>query len=388
MKTWAVLLSATFLSILIAGCATAPPPNAAPSQLFDDRAFAPATQRISVADVFALSPEMQRYLDTDIAEQMNAKGGQQGLFDALYDKGQLRLDYDAAMTRNAAQAFAARSGNCLSLVIMTAAFAKAAHLPVRYQTVVVDDTWSRDGNLTFLIGHVNLTLGTVRTGISLHNKNNDDLTIDFLAPHETRGLHTRPISEQTIVAMYMNNRAAEVLTQGNLNDAYWFARAAIEQDPGFVSAYNTLGIVYRRHGSPANAERVFAHALEREPNNTRVMSNLASVLTELGRTAEAAAIARRLAALEPDPPFRNFNDGLAAMRKGDYRAARDFFAKEVDRTPSYHEFHFWLAVACMRLGDYDQARRQLTIAMETSPSRNEQAIYAAKLDRIKTNAAH
>jgi hypothetical protein len=34
------------------------------------------------------------------------------------------------MTRNAAEAFAARSGNCLSLVIMTARFAKALDLPV------------------------------------------------------------------------------------------------------------------------------------------------------------------------------------------------------------------------------------------------------------------
>jgi hypothetical protein len=46
------------------------------------------------------------------------------LFDALYGNGRLRLDYDSAMTRNATEAFAARSGNCLSLVLMTAAFAR------------------------------------------------------------------------------------------------------------------------------------------------------------------------------------------------------------------------------------------------------------------------
>ena len=101
--------------------------------MFNDHLFVAATERISADDVFALSDEMKRYLDTEIAGQIRAKGSRQGLFDALYSKGQLKLEYDSVMTRNAAQAFAARSGNCLSLVIMTAAFAKEMGLPVRYQ---------------------------------------------------------------------------------------------------------------------------------------------------------------------------------------------------------------------------------------------------------------
>ncbi len=54
------------------------------------------------------------------------------------------------------EAFQARTGNCLSLVIMTAAFAKEVGLPVRFQSVYVPETWSRSGNLYFSSGHVNL----------------------------------------------------------------------------------------------------------------------------------------------------------------------------------------------------------------------------------------
>ena len=67
------------------------------------------------------------------------------------------------MTRNAAQAFAARSGNCLSLVIMTAAFAKELGLTVAYQKVFVDDTWARTGDIYLSIGHVNVTLAPRKT---------------------------------------------------------------------------------------------------------------------------------------------------------------------------------------------------------------------------------
>jgi Tfp pilus assembly protein PilF len=87
--------------------------------------------------------------------------------------------------------------------------------------------------------------------------------------------------------------------------------------------------------------------------------------------------------MEPDPPFSFFNRGRAAVQAGNYHAARDLFAKEVDRAPYYHEFHFWLAVAYIGLGEVEQANRELKLAMETSTTKNDRALYAAKLDRIK-----
>ena len=376
MKKWAVLL----LSMMLSGCAT-DPATQRPESLFNDHLFVAASGRISADDVFALSDEMRRYMNEEIAGVLRTKSRQQGLFDALYSKGQLKLAYDAVMTRNAAQAFAARSGNCLSLVIMTAAFAKEMGLAVTYQSALVDETWARSGDIHFFIGHVNLTLGRLRSYRAL-GRDESDLTIDFLSPYEIRGLRTRVVREETIVAMYMNNRAAELFTQGQVNDAYWWARAAIEHDPEFSSSYNTLGVIYKRHGNPAEARKVLAYALEREPANTHVMSNLVPVLNELGRVAEAKILAEKLDKMEPDPAFSFFSRGLAAMQSGDFKTARDLFAKEVDRAPYYHEFHFWLAIANLGLGDIEGARKQMTIAIETSTTRNDQALYAAKLDRI------
>ena len=382
MKNWAVLL----FFMMIAGCSTAPvtPP---PEQLFNDHLFGAASEPIGADAVFAVSAEMKRYLATEIAGQIRANGSRQGLFDALYRQGQLKLEFDSVMTRNAAQAFAARSGNCLSLVIMTAAFAKELGLPIRYQRALVDETWIRDGDVHFLVGHVNLTLERLPSYGGFRHVEGD-LTIDFLPPREIRGLRTRVIGEHTIVAMYMNNRAAELFAWGQLDNAYWWARAAVEQDPQFSSSYNTLGVIYRRHGNPGEAEKVLRHALELEPENTRVMSNLVAVLDDLGRVAESKLLARRLEQLEPNPAFSFFNRGLAAVRSGDFNAARELFAREVDRAPYYHEFHYWLAIAYLGLGDVERADRELTIALESSTTRNDRAIYAAKLDRIKSYRGH
>lgn len=379
MKNWAVLLC----SLLLVACAGVPAVQH-PEGLFQDDLFAAPSVRISASDVFALSAEMRDYLQHEIAAQLRAKGPQRGLIDALYDRNQLKLDYDAEVTRDAAQTFTARAGNCLSLVIMTAAFAKEMGLPVRFQRVLVDDAWSRSGDMYFASAHVNLTLGNTEIGDRILDERSAQLTIDFVEPQENLRRRVRQIDEHTVVAMYMNNRAAESLAEGQLTDAYWWAREAVVQDPRFLSSYNTLGVVYRHHGNLPQAEQVLSRVLELEPGNTQVMSNLALVFNEEGRVQEATALSGKLEQLQPYPPFYFFDQGRVAMRQGDYEAARKLFAKEVERDVYYHEFHFWLAAAYLGLGETGEARAQLALAMETSTTRKQHELYAAKLDRLKS----
>jgi Tfp pilus assembly protein PilF len=385
MKTLAALL----MSLLLAACASAPrPAPPAPSQLFSDAGFAPASEAIGADDLFALSPAMRAHLGSaPFRSQLRDKGVAQGLVDALYRKGELKLEYDAAMTRNAAQTFEARSGNCMSLVIMTAAFAKELGLDVYYQSVVVEDTWRRSGNLYLSSSHVNLSLSKPK----LQNLRTVDvaeqvLTIDFLPAADMTGYRTHPLDEDAIVAMYMNNRAVEALAQGRVDDAYWWARAAVTKNPAFVVAYNTMGVIYRRHGDLQQAERSFRLALEREPENLSVMQNLAPLLATLGKTEESQALERRLAAIEPNPPFHFFNLGMKAMERQDYPAAKALFAREVQRAPYYDEFHFWLGIAMLRLGESSRAREQIALALDAATTRDGRDLYSAKLAHMRAQA--
>ena len=384
------LLAIALLSVLLgAGCASTPPP-VADLRYFDDARFGPPSVRISAADIFALSPEMKAYAATEIATRARTRGRQHGLLDALYTKGDLRLEYDTDFTRNAAQAFAARSGNCLSLVIMTAAFARELGLHVDFQKVYVDDAWARDGGIYLAIGHVNLVLGARKVDgggfgyrVGKRPPESVGMMVDFLPPIALRNVRTYSIGEDVIVGMYMNNRAVEALARGRFDDAYGWVREAIVQSPDFLPAYNTLGALYHRHGDLRQAEMVLSHLLGREPNNIQALSNLAGVLAALGRKDEADRLLARLDALDPDPPFAHFNRGLAAMEEGNAQGAREAFAREVARAPDYHEFHFWLAIALANLGETEDAAKHLALAKENSTTRREHDLYAAKLDRIE-----
>ena len=370
------------IAALLAGCATPQRPLPAYEALFDDSLFGPPAERVGAGEVFALSEPMKHYLRHDIAAQLRAKGPQRGLIDALYEKGELKLDYDASVTRTAAQAFADRAGNCLSLVIMTAAFAKEMGLVVRYHSAYLEEAISRNSNLLLRSGHVNLSLG--RNFADARNGVHNPLTVDFLPPEDLRGLRTREIPEETVLAMFMNNRAVEAIVRGRLNDAYAWAREAVRSSPEFIAALNTLGVVYLRNGNPAPAAAAFARVLEREADNRPALANLARTYERLWRHDEAARLQQRLAQLERDPPFHFFNLGLAAMKQHDYRGARENFAREVARGDSYHEFHYWLGLANFQLGNVEQARRQLSLALEYSTSPADRDRYASKLDWLRS----
>jgi len=377
MLRWTPLL----LLLVLSACAVAPSqPSAHP--YFADELFDPPSAPIDPAAVFAVSDEMQRYLDTEVVNQMGAKGRQRALAQALGDDADLRLDYDSTYTRNAAEAFAARSGNCLSLVIMTAALARQMGIDVSFHRVHDDEFWSRDGDMYFSVGHVNVTLGGKPPALGTRIDDGDQITIDFLPVLDIREYKWKLVKEHTIVAMYLNNRAAESLAAGRLNDAYWFARAAILADPNFATLFNTMGVVYLRRGAPDRAEQVLVHGLHGDPGSTTLMSNLSAAYVRQGRLDEARKLDALIARADPDPPFAFFNRGLLAMKAGDYRTARDLFAAEVKRAPHYDEFHFWLGLALANLGETELAKAQLALAIANSTTRKDHDLYAGKLALI------
>lgn len=379
---WLVLLVCTALY----ACAAQPVvPN--PEALFDDAAFQPRSVP-GKTDVFALSDAMRRFLDMEIGPQLHRMGHLDGFVDALQNGRQLKLKYDSGTTRTAAEAFEARAGNCISLVIMTAALAKALGLPVHYQRVFAEDTWSRDGGILFRSEHVNLTLQRRPGDDNNWNDQSRTITIDFLPSEDVRGYRTSAIEERTVIAMYMNNRAAESLARGQLDDAYWWAREAIVRDKGFLDAYNTLGVVYHRHGDLGEAERVFRQLLEREPDNPTFIANFAAVLSAAGQQQTAQALLQKLQRIEPYPPFYFMDQARLAMKRGDYATAVGLFKRELARNPDYHAAQFGLAVAYFQLGDLASAREHLTAAMQDSTTRRDHDLYAAKLEWLRSHQSN
>ncbi|MGZ7030277.1 MAG: tetratricopeptide repeat protein [Terriglobales bacterium] len=375
------------LLALLTGCASAPPATLAPpTELFADASFAPPSTPVDASDLFILSPEMRDYLHSAaFTTLLHSMGKQRGLLEALYTRGKLKLDYESSYTRNAAETFRDRAGNCMSLVIMTAAFAKELNIPVRFQSVDME-SWTRSGDFYLLNGHVNIMLGS-RTEIS-DVLPEQVLVVDFLPAPETETLGSHLLSENEIVSMFQNNRAAEDLISGRIDAAYWWARAAVVRHPASATPLNTLAVIYDRHGDKPMAERVYRAALQREPENLTTLRNLQPVLAALGKTEEAQAIGKQLAGLEPVPPFQYFHQGVAAYQRSEYDKARDLFRREIKRAPYNDEFHFWLAATYLQLGKFTDASKELALAVDTSTQSEVRKRYSAKLAHLRQLGMH
>lgn len=372
-----------FAGLALSACASAPrlPPA---DDLFDDARFAVPAQPVD--DPLALSPAMRAYLDGDLAARVRRVGAARGLAEAL--QAELSLEYDAAQTRTAAQAFAGRTGNCLSLVLLSAALARELEVPIRFRSIRGYDTVSRSDEWVFVSGHVNVLLGTpANSPVSVSTQPAEPaLVVDFMPPRAAQRLFSVEIPERTVLAMFHNNRAAEALVAGDLDAAYAAAQRAIRLDPGYAAAYNSLGLVYRRHGDAPLAERVLRRGLQLEPENPRLLGALAGALDQQQRPAEAAQVRQRLAEVLPYPPFWFLDQGLQRLAAGDMPEALRLLRREQARMPHDHEVNFALAVASYLAGQPRLAERYLRLARDYSPTAERRALYAAKLDRLRAQS--
>jgi Tfp pilus assembly protein PilF len=379
------------LAVLLVGCAAVvPPPPVAP--LLHDALFQHPPRPADADAVLALSPAMQAHVDRLRARVPRGADLAMALGTSLYQPGGLQLDYDATTTRNAAEAFAARSGNCLSLAVMTAALARAIGLEVGFQSVRGDPLFRRDGTLTMRSGHVNLVLTEPTRESGWRSASNGPLrrqvVIDFLPQEAARALPADPVSEGQVLAMFMNNRAVEALLAGAPAEAYAWVREALRHDPASVGVVNTLGVVYQRAGHLAEAAAAYEQVLVLDDRQLAAMANLAQVRRAQGRDAEARAWDSRRAALEPHPPFHFLGLGQAALAAGELAQARAHFQRELRRQPDAHEAWLGLARVHLALGDSAQAEQALRRALGASATVGEQARYAGKLEALKAAAAH
>lgn len=376
------------LLLALNGCAVRPFTQTSRSFLHDDL-FLPTADFVRREDIFRLSPQMREFVHSQLALSSPDTHGKIDFFKLLRDSGKLTIDYDATATRTAAQTFDASAGNCLSLAIMTVSIAKELGLGVEYREILGYRNFTRSGEILFFNNHVNVRLTQLEAKLGTRQKKNANATaiIDFLPDVAGRELHFMTISEQTIIAMFYNNRAAESLAAGAINDAYWSVRAAIDVEPRHTPSYNTLGVIYRRHGNLDESTEVLEHALEMEPGDRNVMSNLIQNYLLAGRSGEAAELQERLARMEKYPPFHYFEQGVKAMRAGDFSTARRLFEEEIKGSAYYHDFHYWLALAYLGLKDAVAAKRHLLIAHDNAPTLAERRLYDDALQGLTQSHA-
>ena len=208
---------------------------------------------------------------------------------------------------------------------------------------------------------------------------------------------TKPADAQKRAKIH-TDLGAGYYERGQLGVALDELKEALRADPNYGPAYNVTGLVYMELREDADAERNFRRALDIDPLDSDANNNYGWFLCQ--RKREDQSIKYFMAALKnplyatPDKSY--VNAGVCLRRKGDEKAAEEYFLKALRIRPDQPQALYNMADLSYKRSQYTEARAYLAkyqrVAAPTAESlwlgvrterklgnRNAEASYALQL---------
>jgi len=326
-----------------------------------------AARAASLDVPFALSPELTAAAQTVMRPAGAEREKVTHVIDFIFDD--LHLQYSVAPTRTAASTYATRRGNCLSFVNLFVALAREQGLAPFYVEVTDYQKWSNRDGMVVSQGHI---VGGMYLDGELK-------TYDFLPYRPKAYRKFNPIDDLAAVAHYYNNLGAEALLAGDNATARGLLETAVAIAPSFDRAYNNLGVAQARAGEVEPALATYRKGLEKAPDNTMIMTNMARLFQRQGRGKEADELLAKVDASNTTNPFFFVYEGEIALSHGDTEKALDYMTKALRQDSEVPEVHLGFVKVYLALGELDKARHFLDRALKLDATQAEALRYAKLL---------
>ena len=329
------------------------------------------------AQVMAVPPDLRAL----VQERVNAPGRSQSqrlrrLIDLMSISPEgLRLEYHDDATQTVEQAYLNRRVNCLTYTLVFLALAREAGLDAYPQEIDETLSWQQRGDIVYRSNHVN---AAVRLGAQRYLV---DVGSSFVI-----GRHpAHVISEQRLLAQYYNNRAAQLMFQGNFPAALAHADIALELDPAYPNTWSNTGVLRLHSGDLAGAEQAYATALSLAPEHSSALFNLVALYKRNGDQEREAQFQRRLDKVQSRDPFHQFLLAVQFERQGSYAQAIKRYQHAIRLYGDEHRFYHGLARAYAQTGNSRRARRALQRALTLVSGKDEAASmqYRAMLEDLR-----
>ncbi len=335
--------------LLLAGCAAI---DLETDYEFDPALYAQVIDQTSdnypEIDPLSLDDEIKQWLH----ENMEVEGrGEEYLVstlqDLLYGEDHLNIQYSDAKTHTAVEIFHAREGNCLSVMNLYVAMARHVGLDANFQTVEVQPSWDRRGDLLVVSQHINAT-GRLSA--------REYYVVDFTPEIALQSMTESIVSDAVARSLYFNNLGVEALVAGNTAQAMGYIKNALFIDPANSFAWNNLGTAYRRLGNEELAEFSYHFSFNLDNTNATAINNLVKLFRMQGDEDRAKRYASVIDRFNQRNPYFQYAQGRRAYEQGNHEAARSHFQRAIRLKPFEPSFHTGLAMAYVQLGELNRAR--------------------------------
>ncbi len=352
---------------------------------YQDQLFAGFEKIIleSADEVFAIDDEMRQIVEQELLPINNYKQRATQLLQHIFSKNNINLSYQNNANLTAIQTYNSQKANCISLTIMAFALAKEAGLKVKFQQLEVPEYWIRNGNYNLLAGHVNLVITSPSEPSKFNYLGNDILEIDFDPFIVKKTFPKTLINQSTVLAMFYNNKAAQLLILNKHLEAYAYIREAIQVAPEYSSSWSNLGILYKLNGNPLLANRVYRHAIALDSNNLTALTNLLLLLEEQGDVEEVKAINIKLTRKRSKNPYYHALLASNAYHNGDLQKSLQLYRKAIRLNSKIHQFYYGIAMVYYNLDEWSEAESAIRKALAHNQIDSTKEEYIVVLDSIK-----
>ena len=157
------------------------------------------------------------------------------------------------------------------------------------------------------------------------------------------------------------------LALGKLNEAHVALRRTVELSPGYPRAHLYLARIAARQEDAAEVRRQGHLEMTRRPDEPETLSELGSLLMDVGDLEHAVACFKRLVAIEPGDSRAWQNLGVAECWRGEHMAGVVASRRAVKLDPSNLAAANNLGLAFLDLGELDAAAKVIADGLALDP---------------------
>jgi len=374
------------LVVFIQGCAsTNQPPMIDPQDLYLDEMFVTDTKLEDPEQLFAVTPEMKRYVEMRLTPLDSTSDKVKTLIRDLFSPDYMNIHYSHDSNLIPAETFEQGLANCMSLTLLAYVLVDEAGLSAEFMNIEIEENWSVSEQFTQLNGHVNLEVSALPASLTtkIIYRTVKSYTVDFLPMLNTQVKSREPITKPQIIALFYNNRGAQELADGNIELAYKYFKQATSLAPKFASLWGNLASLYRQRDFLTEAEAIYQHAIKLEPNNLNTKENLALLYRLTGREQQANELYAAVKSARRGNPFYYSMLAEEALLKNNAKEAIKLFKQALKLNSREHSFYFGLAKSSLQLKQFEQAEKYLQKAKRLTKDSQQRQQYQSKLSALE-----
>ena len=290
-------------------------------------------------------------------------------------------------TYNSSTAMRLNKWNCMSLAVLTTAYANLLGLDLSYRHISTLPIFTQKDNVILSSSHVQTLIHdpSFVAKDNLFYFSTPAIVIDYFPSEGNRT--GRKFSLDTFLAMYYKNIAADALTDKNLNRSFLYAIKAYHYDTENIETINLLAVIHRRSGDLKTAESIYKAGLNKGEPSIALLSNYIMLLKYQQRMEEVEIWQDELNQLDDPNPYQWLGEAYTSNKTGNIKQAELYFNKALKKAPYLHQAYMGLYKIYIKQNKLKKAQTMLVKALEWTYELDERKLYKYKLYNINHNIA-